>query len=69
MKGKEAYETCAICLEEFENADMIRVLPCSHSKSHKFKKICIIGTNCCHQECTLLFTYMDGEYNYIKIKV
>ena len=40
MKGKEDYETCAICLEEFENADMIRVLPCSHSKSDKFI-ICI----------------------------
>lgn len=33
MKGEEAYETCAICLEEFENGDTIRVLPCSHSKS------------------------------------
>ncbi|XP_065886649.1 uncharacterized protein [Dysidea avara] len=30
QKGKEAFETCAICLEEFDNGDTIRVLPCSH---------------------------------------
>ena len=32
QKGKEAFETCAICLEEFDDGDTIRVLPCSHSK-------------------------------------
>ena len=53
MKGKEAYETCAICLEEFENADMIRVLPCSHSKSQNiiaitslFTRLIIVWSKC-----------------------
>ena len=31
-QGKELYETCVICQEDFKNAELIRVLPCRHSK-------------------------------------
>lgn len=30
--GKELYETCVICQEDFINAELVRVLPCKHSK-------------------------------------
>ena len=31
-EGKELYETCVICQEDFRNAELVRVLPCKHSK-------------------------------------
>ena len=33
-KNKELYETCVICQDDFKNRELIRVLPCKHSKLH-----------------------------------
>ena len=31
-KRKEVYETCAICQDDFKDAELVRVLPCKHSE-------------------------------------
>ena len=32
FKGKESMEMCSICLEDFEEREYLRVLPCDHGK-------------------------------------
>lgn len=33
-RNKESYETCVICQEDFNKLELVRVLPCKHSKLH-----------------------------------
>lgn len=43
FKGdKEKYDTCAICIEDFEEGDLLRILPCNHGLLLFF--ICFVTT-------------------------
>ena len=36
-KAKETTDTCSICLEEFEEREYVRVLPCDHSEYMNYR--------------------------------
>ena len=60
-KGKELYETCVICQEDFSHAELVRVLPCKHSKLFHYVYGCadnqICDEACVNQSCKSCFIF------------